>query len=113
MRPLALTIGEPAGIGPDISLLAWLRRGELDLPAFYLIADPDFVAARARHLGVGVRVARAQPEDAPALFAQPLPVVPLDIATTALPAQPDDTSAPTAIAAIDRGVADVFAGRAA
>ena len=46
-RPLALTLGEPAGIGPDITLAAWQRRAELGLPPFYLLADPDFVA-RAR-----------------------------------------------------------------
>ena len=33
-QPLALTIGEPAGIGPDITIKAWLRRNELKLPAF-------------------------------------------------------------------------------
>jgi 4-hydroxythreonine-4-phosphate dehydrogenase len=33
-KPLALTSGEPAGIGPDIALEAWLRRAELDLPPF-------------------------------------------------------------------------------
>ena len=42
--PLALTVGEPAGIGADIALAAWQRRDELALPAFYLIADPQFVA---------------------------------------------------------------------
>ena len=31
---LALTLGEPAGIGPDITLAAWLRRIALDLPPF-------------------------------------------------------------------------------
>lgn len=30
--PLALTLGEPAGIGPDITLLAWLRRDAAALP---------------------------------------------------------------------------------
>ena len=47
--PLALTIGEPAGIGPDLTLAVWRRRVELDLPAFYLIGEPDFLLrARAR-----------------------------------------------------------------
>jgi len=41
-KPLALTFGEPAGIGPDISLTAWSLRKEHDLPAFYLVADPEF-----------------------------------------------------------------------
>jgi 4-hydroxythreonine-4-phosphate dehydrogenase len=31
-RPLALTLGEPAGIGPDLALAVWHRRRELDVP---------------------------------------------------------------------------------
>ena len=38
-KALALTLGEPAGIGPDIAIAAWLKRRELGLPAFYLIGD--------------------------------------------------------------------------
>ena len=65
---LALTIGEPAGIGCDIALMAWHRRRELDLPAFYLIADPDHVAARARRLGIDVPIESVAPEQAGARF---------------------------------------------
>ena len=46
IRPLALTLGEPAGIGPDITLAAWQRREEFALPPFYLLSDPDFLARR-------------------------------------------------------------------
>ena len=47
--PLALTLGEPAGIGPDLTIQLWRRRVELRLPAFYLIADPGIhQATRAR-----------------------------------------------------------------
>src|SRR5947209_4793238 len=37
--PLALTLGEPAGIGPDITLAAWHRRGEFGLPPFNPVAE--------------------------------------------------------------------------
>ena len=47
-QPLALTSGEPAGIGPDITLAAWLRRRELDLPPFYLLGDLASLAERAK-----------------------------------------------------------------
>jgi 4-hydroxythreonine-4-phosphate dehydrogenase len=47
-RPLALTLGEPAGIGPDITIAAWRRRRELYLPPFYVIAGRDFMAQRAQ-----------------------------------------------------------------
>jgi 4-hydroxythreonine-4-phosphate dehydrogenase len=110
---LALTVGEPAGIGPDITLFAWCRRGELKLPPFYLLADPAFVVRRARDLKLDVPVEIAAPERAAAAFARALPVVPIDVAITAKPGQPDATSAPAAIAAIRRAVADVLEGRAA
>ena len=51
-KPLALTSGEPAGIGPDIAIAAWLRRSEANLPPFYLLGDRAFFADRARHLGL-------------------------------------------------------------
>ena len=64
-RPLALTLGEPAGIGPDITLLAWLRRDELKLPPFYLLGDAAFIARRARALGLEVPVTEVGAEAAP------------------------------------------------
>jgi 4-hydroxythreonine-4-phosphate dehydrogenase len=112
-RPLALTLGEPAGIGPDLTLAVWQRRHELDLPPFYLIADADFVAARARLLRLDVPLAVVAPHEASAAFGRALPVVPLGLPVTALPGKPDASSAPAAIASIRRAVEDVLAGRAA
>ncbi|KQW23250.1 4-hydroxythreonine-4-phosphate dehydrogenase [Afipia sp. Root123D2] len=111
-KPLALTIGEPAGIGPDIAIAAWVRRQELALPPFYLIGDGAFLAARAKILGVKLALANAHPADAVALFADALPVVDGGHAITAQPGQPDDSSAPAAIASIRQAVADVVAGHA-
>ncbi|MEX2033952.1 MAG: 4-hydroxythreonine-4-phosphate dehydrogenase PdxA [Xanthobacteraceae bacterium] len=112
-RPLALTLGEPAGIGPDITLAAWRRRVELDLPAFYLLGDPQCLARRAERLGLDVPIEIVAPATAAAAFAHALPVVALDLPATAEPGKPDATSAPAAIASIDRAVADVLAGKAA
>jgi len=111
-RPLALTLGEPAGIGPDITFAAWLKRAELALPPFYLLADPEFVERRARLLGLRVPVSVVEPAGATNAFATTLPVVALDEKVTAEPGHPDASSAPAAIASIRRAVADVFAGRA-
>jgi 4-hydroxythreonine-4-phosphate dehydrogenase len=111
-RPLALTLGEPAGIGPDITFTAWLKRADLALPPFYLLADPEFVERRARLLGLRVPVSLVEPEGATNAFATTLPVVALDETVTAGPGHPDASSAPAAIASIRRAVADVFAGRA-
>jgi 4-hydroxythreonine-4-phosphate dehydrogenase len=110
--PLALTLGEPAGIGPDIAIAAWWNRAALDLPAFYLIADPDHLARRAEQLGVPVPLRSVTPAAAAAAFATALPVVDLELAVDAAPGRPDASSAPAAIAAIRRAVADVMAGEA-
>ena len=112
-RPLALTFGEPAGIGPDITLAAWRRRAELALPPFYVIADPQCLVRRGKRLGLDVPIETVEPAQAATAFARALPVVRLDMAATAEPGKPDSTSAPAAIASIDRAVADVVGGAAA
>jgi 4-hydroxythreonine-4-phosphate dehydrogenase len=111
-KPLALTLGEPAGIGPDIAIAAWLRRTEFGLPPFYLLGDRDFIADRARTLGLPVRLADACAEQASDTFADALPVVATGHGSTARPGRPDSTSAPAALASIRQAVSDVVAGRA-
>ena len=112
-KPLALTLGEPAGIGPDLTLGLWLRRVDLDVPPFYVVGDVDFLRSRARVLGLDVPLVEVTPAQANAAFERALPVVPLGIAVTAQAGQPDASSAPAAIASIRRAVADVLAGQAA
>jgi 4-hydroxythreonine-4-phosphate dehydrogenase len=111
-KPLALTSGEPAGIGPDITIKAWLRRKELSLPAFYLLGDRDLLHNRAKALGLEVKLAEVRAEDALATFADALPVVSTGHAATAQPGQPDGTSADAAVVSIRQAVDDVIAGRA-
>jgi 4-hydroxythreonine-4-phosphate dehydrogenase len=111
-KPLALTSGEPAGIGPDITLKAWLRRNELNLPVFYWLGDAESLERRGKTLGLNVRLAEVRPEEAIDTFAQALPVVPTGQAATARPGQPDGSSAGAALASIRQAVQDVMAGRA-
>jgi len=112
-RALALTIGEPAGIGPDLTLAIWRRRAELSLPPFYVLGDVSFLRRRAEKLGLDIAIAEIQPAQAAATFAAALPVVSLGRAITAEPGRPDGSSAPAAIEAIRRAVADVLGGAAA
>jgi 4-hydroxythreonine-4-phosphate dehydrogenase len=113
VQPLALTLGEPAGIGPDLALTVWHRRAALNLPPFYIVADAEFLRRRAARLGLEVPVAIVPPAAAAATFATALPVVLIDVAVTAEPGTPDGSSARAAIASIRRAVADVLAGSAA
>jgi 4-hydroxythreonine-4-phosphate dehydrogenase len=112
VRPLALTLGEPAGIGPDITIQAWRQRRELDLPPFYLVGDRDFIARRALALGTPIAATECEPGEAAAVFATALPVVHLGVSVSAAPGRPDHTSAPAAIASIDTAVRHVLDGLA-
>jgi 4-hydroxythreonine-4-phosphate dehydrogenase len=111
--PLALTLGEPAGIGPDLTIHLWRRRTELRLPPFYLLAPPDFIKHRARLLRVDIATKVVTPAQAIECFPRALPIVPLDMAVTAIPGKPDASSAPAAIGSIRGAVTDVLAKRAA
>src|ERR1700676_2447567 len=111
-KPLALTSGEPAGIGPDITIKAWLLRNELELPAFYLLGDRDHLARRAKALGIKIELACVAAEDASAAFADALPVVATGHAASAQPGRTDHNSADAVLGSIRQAVGDVVAGRA-
>ena len=113
MQPLALTLGEPAGIGPDLALAIWHRRAELNVPPFYLVADEKFLRRRAAQLALDFPIASVTPASAAAAFDRALPVVAIDTVVTAEPGRPDASSAPAAIESIRRAVADVMTGAAA
>jgi 4-hydroxythreonine-4-phosphate dehydrogenase len=112
-RPLAVTLGEPAGIGLEITLLAWQQRRALGLMPFYLIADAGHVAQRARLVGADVKITETEPAGAVEAFDKSLPIVPLGEKITAAPGRPDATSGPAAIASIRRAVDDVLKSAAA
>src|SRR5215203_2672698 len=81
---LALTQGDPAGIGPEITLKAWLRRDEIGLP-FCLLGDPDFMRRAAARLGLRVPVERTTLADAADVFRRALPVAPWCEAVAVVP----------------------------
>ncbi|QRE75822.1 4-hydroxythreonine-4-phosphate dehydrogenase PdxA [Methylobacterium aquaticum] len=111
---LALTQGDPAGIGPEITLRAWLAREEHGLAPFFVIGDPDFLEKIAARLGLAVPLAEATPESAAQAFARALPVVrlPGNITVAAEPGTPDPATAAGTLASIDEAVRLVQAGRA-
>ncbi|MBZ9989284.1 4-hydroxythreonine-4-phosphate dehydrogenase PdxA [Mesorhizobium sp. BH1-1-5] len=111
--PLALSVGDPSGIGPEIAIAAWQAGDSADVPPFYLIADPALIEARARLVGANITIAETLPGQAAHHFARALPVVPLEARHVDSPGQPDPANAAGTIEAIDRAVADCLAGRAA
>jgi len=109
--PLALTQGEPAGVGPELALKAWAARAQL--PAFFVIGDPALLEDRARRLGLDVPVVVCAPQEALRIFPEALPVVAAGPRATAAQGAPDGSSAAAVLAALERAVDLVQAGEAA
>ncbi|WP_173909486.1 4-hydroxythreonine-4-phosphate dehydrogenase PdxA [Microvirga ossetica] len=112
LRPLLLTQGDPAGIGPELSLRAWLQRDSEALPPFALLADPAHIARIAQGYGWTVPIAPVEPSQIEAAFSKALPVIPLKASVSAAPGRPDAAYAPSVIEAIETAVGLVRAGSA-
>jgi 4-hydroxythreonine-4-phosphate dehydrogenase len=104
-RLIAISCGEPAGIGPEIAADAWAAlRGEM---ALLWIGDP-------RHLPPGTPwQAVTDPETAAEVCLRALPVLARDFGPPACPGRPDPAHAPAVVAAIAEGARLAMEGRAA
>ncbi|CTQ50255.1 4-hydroxythreonine-4-phosphate dehydrogenase PdxA [Jannaschia donghaensis] len=91
--PLAITCGEPAGVGPEV--VAKARALIADIP-FFVLGNPDHFA------GHGVTIRTIDTPDA--ATADALCVLPHDIPGPAVPARPDPAQAAGVISAIARAV---------
>ncbi|GEO81671.1 4-hydroxythreonine-4-phosphate dehydrogenase PdxA [Pararhodospirillum oryzae] len=110
---LAVSMGEPAGIGGEIALMAWERRAEA-LPPFFIVGDPDWLASVARRMDLGRVEAIDHPNQAIDTFARALPVLPspVPLARPSWPGHGDPLNAPAVVGAIEHTVALVAAGAA-
>ncbi|MBF0560883.1 MAG: 4-hydroxythreonine-4-phosphate dehydrogenase PdxA [Alphaproteobacteria bacterium] len=110
--PIVLTMGEPAGVGGEIAFKAWLLRREISAP-FFLIDDPARLTALAARVGLDVPVVAIDaPEQAAAIFAKALPVLPLPLPGPSEPGRLNPVNAGAVVESIDRAVALVRARRA-
>ena len=111
-KPIAVTMGDPAGIGPEITLKAWSSRSVQQISPFVVYGDPHVFEQRARTLGLNVPVARvASLENIAAVFQTALPVIPFALAAPAEAGKPDSANAPAIISAIEHAVADTASGK--
>ena len=110
VRPLAISMGEPAGIGPDLILQLYADRRALGLPVFIVYGHAEFLAQRAARLGLDVAVHPSTPDTAADIFDIGLPVI--DIAGTVndSPGVTSPAAAPVVIEAISSAVADIRSG---
>ena len=110
--PIALTMGDPAGIGPEILLKAYAAREALNLPPFYVIADVAFLKRYALELGLAIEIKRAEPQEATEIFASALPVRSLGVCVEAVVGEADQTNARSVILSIEEAVRDVVSTQA-
>lgn len=112
LAPLALSMGDPAGIGLDLCLAAWLNRDAWKTPAFMLVGDPSALSVRARLLGLDVTLRESEPARAMALFSDALPVLPVYCASAVTAGTPDSVNAGAIIEAIATSVRLTLSGDA-
>jgi 4-hydroxythreonine-4-phosphate dehydrogenase len=111
VKPLALTMGDPSGIGPEIAVKAWALREKYSLPSFVYLGDADHLAAVAANLGVSHALQILDnPGDAAYVFARNLPVLHMPLAAAAPAGESTPENGGAIIAAIERAVALTLSG---
>ncbi len=74
--PLAVSLGDPAGVGPELIAAAWQARDAEGLPPFFAVGGAGLLAAAAKSRGIDLPIAAiTTPEEARAAFATALPVL--------------------------------------
>lgn len=108
--PLAVSVGEPAGIGAEIIAKAWLMRREKALPPFYVVAYPAFIESRLARLGIKAPVAVVSPDSVATAFSDALPVFDLGQPVEDRPGELSEATAAATIAAIETAVGHIHDG---
>ena len=105
-RPLCITLGDPAGCGPSMTMDAWRTLRDRSDLTFYVRGAP------ALYNDVPVALI-AGPRESEALFKDALPVIPLqaDIGEVT-PGRPDPSSAEATLESIEHAIADAMSGEA-
>ncbi|NKN38006.1 4-hydroxythreonine-4-phosphate dehydrogenase PdxA [Agrobacterium sp. a22-2] len=111
LAPLALSQGDPAGIGPDIALAAWIDRDRHALPPFVFIGDLANLAVRARLLELDVPLREVTADEAVTCFPQALPVISISTGVDVIAGEPHVSTARGTIAAIETAVSLCMSGK--
>jgi len=110
--PLALTMGEPAGIGGEIALKAWAKHHDR-LPPFFIFDDADRLRKIAASFGLDIAILPiATPAETNQAFAKGLPVLAQALAKPPQPGKPETENVPAILNAIRRAVEYVGSGDA-
>ena len=112
--PLALTMGEPSGIGAEITVKAWIARRQTEVHPFIYVGAPDLLQEAAQAIGASLDLCEtADMSKAAASWDTSLPVMPMRLAAPVQPGTPSTDNAAATLDAIDRAVDLVRQGSAA
>ena len=100
IAPLAVALGDPAGIGPEIAAKAWERRETEGLQPFFAVGAPEALRA----VWDGPLQVVAGPDEAGLCFPGSLPVIRIDAAGETVPGQPTLEGARNALDALELAV---------
>ncbi len=106
--PLALTLGDPAGVGPEIVVKAW-RELRAQGPAFFVVGDAQSVASAP---GAGSSVVRSlsSPDQVATIFPDAIPVLDLPLRGPVIAGQPNPAAAGSIIQWIETAVGLALSG---
>lgn len=109
-KPIAVSMGEPAGIGLDLILIAWNHRIKLKLPTFYVRGDSSVLSARALKLGIDTEIRETSIAEVPSLFSTALPVIQTGGSIIDTPGHEQSETAKSVIESISTSVTDIRNG---
>ncbi|NQZ14479.1 MAG: 4-hydroxythreonine-4-phosphate dehydrogenase PdxA [Alphaproteobacteria bacterium] len=110
MKPLVITMGEPAGVGGELTISAWNKRQEMDLPVFFALDCPK----RLKTINPECPIKEiAAPEEAADIFDHTLPVLPIELSEEPKAGELNSANAKAVIESIERGVRFCLGGQAA
>ena len=108
--PLALSLGDPAGIGPEIIVKAW-QALRTEGPAFVVIGDHEMLAS-ASPRGSAILTRVSSPRDARRVFSEALPVYDMPLGMGVVAGQPSSAYGAKVIAWIETAVGLALSGAA-
>ena len=107
-RPLAVSLGDPAGVGPEVVATCWDRSVDFDLPPFAAIGDPRSIAL----VWDGPIEAIDDPRQADAVFDYALPIIQIASADGDAPGRPSVAGAHCSLDSLEIGVGLTRSGSA-
>lgn len=97
MNPLAVALGDPAGIGPEIVAKSWLHRNDRAIPEFFAVGDARSIEA----VWDGPVVRIDSPDQASEAFDEGLPVIQVEDAGEIIPGEPNAAGARCSLDALE------------